>query len=82
MWTTLGNIQLVQYNKEFTINQFDSLCMADNISSELIDWKTVPMLDEETRNPIKRYMYIKDSKNLYILTVQDSIYNISKRIAQ
>lgn len=82
MWTTLGDVQLVQYNKEYTISQFDSLCDADTISSELKNWETVPLLDEESKTPIKRYLYIKDSSNLYILTVQDSIYNVSKRIVR
>lgn len=79
-WYQLGDVQYIQYNKELTINQFDSLCYVDTLSNKLNDWIDIPLLDEESKTPIKRYMYIKNG--IYILTIQDSVYNINKRIVR
>lgn len=71
-------MQLIEYNIEMTISQFDSLCVIDELSNDLSNWKTVPLVGEGV--PIKRFMYIKDQENLYITTVQDSTYIVTKRI--
>lgn len=77
-WYSLGNMQLVKYNIEMTVSQFDSLCIADELSNNLSNWKTIPLVNDGI--PIERFMYIKDKENLYIITIQDSIYTVTKRI--
>lgn len=84
-WMSLGKDYMhFAYNKEFTIHQFDSICNVDSLPNDFSKWKTIPMLDNEDRTKIKRYMFIKNltPEEIYIVTDKDSVIQVNKRIAQ
>lgn len=83
-WMSVGHSQMFfKYNKDFTIEQFDSICKTDTIPSDFKKWKTVPLLDDEDNTKIKRYMFIKKltPEQIYVATDKDSVIQITKRIA-
>lgn len=84
-WTLLGHDTMyIKYNKNFTIEQFDSICKEDTLPNNFEEWKTVPFVDAEDGSHIKRYLYIKrlNPEQIYIATDKDSIIQINKRIAK
>lgn len=66
-----------EYSREFTAQQFDSICNWDSLPTT---WNLVPLRDVETNKPIERYMYIKDSTTVYTLTKEDGKFIVTKRI--
>lgn len=84
-WMYLGkDVMYFKYNKDFTIEQFDSICKHDTLPNDFQQWKTIPLLDDEDRTQIKRYMFIKKltPEEIYIATDKDSVITVNKRIAR
>lgn len=84
-WMSIGkDFMRHAYNKDFTIEQFDSICKHDTLPNDFKQWKTIPLLDDEDRTQIKRYVYIKrlTPEQVYIATDKDSVIRVNKRIAQ
>ena len=71
------------YNKMFSIEQFDSICKADNISYNLDDWEKMPIQDDETEAYEYMYMYIKSIDNTQcIYRLEKTSYKDSVRITK
>ena len=72
------------FEREFTKQQFDSICQADRISNNLNTWHQFATRDADTREIIVEYLYIKYLNNIeYIyrlLKNNDNNYKITKRI--
>lgn len=70
----------------FTVEQFDSICAADSIESDLNMWHMIPLRDAETKENVSQYLYIKslgEHENIYRVQKIDSvIYKITKRITK
>lgn len=71
--------QTVMYNAR----QLDSMCTVDGISANLQDWANMFYYDEETKERIDRYTFVKvmneNEEMVYILTPKDTLYKITKR---
>lgn len=74
----------ILFEKDFSLAQFDSLCLVDTIPSILKKWKTATFSDYETGKPMVEYYFIKrlgHNESFYRLIPQnDTIYNIYKRV--
>jgi len=72
------------FEKEFTKEQFDSICRADRISNNLNNWHLFASKDGETKEIIVEYLYIKyANKTEYVYRLiknNDNNYKITKRI--
>lgn len=71
------------YEKVFSNAQFDSIAVADSISSNLTEWKALPLKDDEG-DVFYQYLYIKklgQNEQIYRLEKigKDSVF-ITKRI--
>lgn len=83
-WMSIGGDAMYhKYDRNFTIEQFDSICTNDTLPLDFKKWKTIPLLDEEDRTQIKRYLYIKRGlpEQIYVATDKDSIIQVNKRVA-
>ena len=73
-----------EFERDFTLAQFDSICKADNISKNLDKWHKLQATDGETHYTITEYLYIKSLGNnecIYRLVKKpNNIYKITKRI--
>ena len=81
---TYGMGMRILYDRNFSYAQFDSICVADTIPADLNLWKLYSATDYETNATIDEYMYIKrlgkDEEIFRLMMVNDSTYNIYKRI--
>jgi len=72
------------YEKEFTKEQFDSICKADLLINNLSKWHQLSMRDGETNQIVVEYMFIKSLGSyecIYrLVKTNDNIYKITKRI--
>ena len=86
-WVQLGNGNIMRnsYELDFTKSQFDSVCKAEDLPTDLSLWLSNHMRDYETKNPMYRYMFIKRMDSLevlYILDLDNEKYNFTKRITE
>ena len=81
---TYATSMRILYERDFTVAQFDSICVADTIPRDLKLWKSYSMRDYETNKPITEYLYIKrlgaNEEMFRVMMPTDSTYNIIKRI--
>ena len=79
-----GASMRILYNRDFTRHQFDSICEADTIPSDLKLWKRYSTKDFETDSVIVEHLYIKRlgvNEEIFRLMVKgDDRYNIYKRV--
>lgn len=83
-WMSIGYDQMFyKYDKNFTIEQFDSICKHDTLPTDFKQWKTIPLRDDEDKTQIKRYIFIKrlTPEQIYIATDKDSVIRVNKRVA-
>ena len=70
----------------YTIEQFDSICIADTINPNLNEWQKLAIKDYESGEDASQYFYIKslgEHENIYrVFYVNDSILKITKRITK
>lgn len=73
-----------QFERNFTRQQFDSICRADKISNNLNEWYIFSSRDAETKEPLAEYMFIKDlglNECIYrLIKNDDGTYHITKRV--
>ena len=78
-----GSSMYNAFERDFTKEQFDSICKADRISNNLKKWYLLVSKDLENGQLINEYMYIKYQDNveyIYRLIIDNKKYNISKRV--
>ena len=68
---TYGSVMINSFEKNFSIDQFDSIAIADTIPNDLSKWKTLYLKDFEGE-PFAQYLYIKR------LGQEESIYRLEK----
>ena len=49
-------------NKKLSIQQFDSMCVADKLPRNLTDWKFLGLQEYESNNRVSLFMYMKRGK--------------------
>ena len=82
-----GDVMLIGMDGYFTALQFDSMCVADTLPTDLVKWDSILLKDHETGSKtILHYLYVdKDSTEvLYkveIINNKDSI-KITKRLIE
>lgn len=59
-------------NGKYSIEQFDSMCIADTIPNSLSLWEQVPLLEYETKNKVVLHLYMKE------LGKTESVYKVEK----
>lgn len=73
-----------QFERNFTQQQFDSICRVDKISNNLNEWYVFASRDAETKEPLAEYMFIKDlglNECIYrLIKNDDGTYHITKRV--
>ena len=80
-----GNMMFNEMNGMYTIYQFDSMCVADTLPSDIRDWQTVSLKDYESNNKIVWFVYAKflsDKDVLYRVERVGSDYRIIKRVVK
>lgn len=82
-----GNTDYAMYEYEQVISasKLDSICLADTLLT--IDyWATATFYDSETNERYTKRIFVKDFSDdyevVYILTEQDTLYKIIKRIGK
>lgn len=74
----------ILFDRNFTLYQFDSLCVADTIPPSLTKWKVADFYDYETNYKVLEFYYIKrlgNNESFYrLLKVDEETYNIIKRV--
>lgn len=70
----------------YTKVQFDSICRADTLKNDLGAWYLVPMKDDETKENVSQYLYIKSLGQNEIIyrvhMINPNKYKITKRITK
>lgn len=80
----MGDIMMSVMKGKYSLEQFDSMCVADTIPNNLNEWQFIGLKDYETANRVSLFYYVK-SKEAYEAvykveeTMVDSI-KINKRI--
>ena len=67
-----GEIMKRTMNGKYSIEQFDSMCVADTLPRDLSDWKITYLVDYETNEHIALYLYMKESGKT------ESVYKVEK----
>ena len=66
--------------------QLDSICNVERLPDDLTKWHGTYLIDYETNEQIKQYVFIKESNRkgevIYTITVEDSIYHFRKRVVE
>ena len=69
----------------YTSYQLDSICVADTLEP-LNQWYMIPLRDDETKQNVSQYLYIKSLgqyESIYrVQIINDSTYKITKRITK
>jgi len=80
----VGNTMLNSINKKFSMQQFDSLCIADTLPRKLSDWKFLGLKEYESNQRVSLFMYMKrDSLTESVYRAEDTMddsVKIIKRI--
>lgn len=92
--TTISTPFTTEYNNQmfnsfsgyYNTQQFDSICITDSIEHDINHWIILYLKDDETKENISQYLYIKSlgkSEQIYRLQIiNDSTYKITKRITK
>lgn len=70
------------FERLFTPSQFDSICVADSLPSDLNKWHRMAFRDHETRKGEYEYLFIKrlgKGEQVYRLEKIGTSYKITKR---
>lgn len=71
------------FERSFTASQFDSICTADSLPTDLLKWQRTAIRDFETREGSYEYLFIKrlgKGEQIYRLEkINDDVYKITKR---
>lgn len=71
------------YEAIYTPSQLDSICVADKLPRDLMEWKTSTFNDFEDGSTITEYLFIKSlgpNQVIYRVEQRGENYKISKRI--
>jgi len=69
----IGNTMINVINKKLSITQFDSLCVADTLPSNLEYWRFLGVKDYESGEKVSLYMYLKfNGKNETTYRAEDT----------
>ena len=85
-WYNIGNKGMIYNEYEKVINryQLDSICKVDSLNNNIDEWLKIALFTSDYKEQITQYTYIKknDSEReiIYVLTPQDSLFIITKRI--
>jgi len=79
-----GDLMFRPMNEKYSIEQFDSMCVADTLPRSLDGWKFMGLKDYETNEKIYLYFYMKENgKDEVVYRIEkfksDSV-KITKRI--
>lgn len=71
--TLCGSSMKKTIESDFSPAQFDSICIADTLPSNLSDWKSNPFRDFETNENETEYLFIKSLGN------NEKMYRVEKK---
>lgn len=84
--TEYNNTMRNEYEGYYTQYQLDSICGVDNIENDLSKWIIIGLRDDESKENVSQYIYIKSlGENECIYRVQkmeNGLYKITKRITE
>ena len=79
-------VMMNAFEDYYTLSQFDSICIADNLNPNLQDWGKLKLTDYETKEKFIQYLFIKslgNNEQIYrVQFVNDSIVKVTKRITK
>ena len=80
----IGNVMINTDNKKYSMQQFDSMCVADKLPRNLTDWKFLGLKEYESNDRVSLFMYMKRgnlTETVYRVedTMDDSV-TIIKRV--
>lgn len=80
-----GTSSMYAYESIITLRQLDSICIADTLLT-MDNWIKTTFYDYEINEKYVKYMFIKDLDNdreiTYIITEQDTVFRLIKRIGK
>lgn len=80
------NIMLNEYEGYYTPYQLDSICVADTLEPNLNNWHIIGLRDDETKENVSQYLYIKtlgEKESIYrVQKIDDNTYKITKRVTK
>lgn len=71
-----GDLMLRPMNGNYSIEQFDSMCVADTLPRSLDGWKFMGFKDYETNEKVYLYFYIKENGKNEVVYKLEKINNI------
>ena len=79
-----GDTMIRTMNGNYSLAQFDSMCVADTIPTDLLKWQNLWVVDYETGSKITLYLYFKENginESVYrVERVSDDSVKINKRV--
>jgi hypothetical protein len=83
----MGNTMLLNFNGKLSMEQFDSMCVADTLPKSLMDWKFLGLKDYESNQRVSLFMYMKRNNKEEIMyraenTMDDSVKIIKRLIVE
>ena len=83
----MGNTMLLNFNGKLSMEQFDSMCVADTLPKSLADWKFLGLKDYESNQRVSLFMYMKRNNKEEIMyraedTMDDSVKIIKRLIVE
>ena len=86
--STVGydNLMFNLYEDYYTKYQFDSICSVDGLDNNLESWIMVTLKDDDTKENVSQYMFIKslgEKESIYrVQKINDNLYKITKRVTE
>jgi hypothetical protein len=83
----MGNTMLLNFSGKISMAQFDSMCVADTLPKNLMDWKFLGLKDYESNQRVSLFMYMKRNNKEEIMyraedTMDDSVKIIKRLIVE
>ena len=83
----MGNTMLFNFNGKLSMKQFDSMCVADTLPRDFIEWKFLGLQDYESNKTVALFMYMKRNgkeETMYRAenTMDDSVKIIKRLIVE
>lgn len=84
--TEYDNIMFNTYESYYNQSQLDSICTVDGLEYDLDEWIQVYLRDDETKEVIFQYLYIKklgENEIIYrVEKINGNLYKITKRVTE
>lgn len=75
-----------EYEGYYSQYQLDSICVVDTLEIDLNKWLYIPLRDDETKENVSLYLYIKslgEHESIYrVQKINNDLYKITKRITK